>query len=229
MLIDAESSQDDDPEAYYAAYNAAKKRHLEGLLGKINVKALELAASRARKGIPCQIPAFADHIDLVARIDLVSSQCGGQNCHVNVEFADGVTWIARIRLDDPLLPPPSVQARIFFSEVATLKFLAHTQVPAPHVYAYELESPENTVGTSYILMEKLTGKPLDWNSANAEQRTRVMEQLADVYLELEKHPILLTGSLIPFAERGESARSRSVASHSCLRNAGESTRSIRDA
>lgn len=165
-------------------------------MAKINVKALQLAASKAREGIPCWIPAFASYVDPVARLEIISSKCGGQNCHADIEFADGVTWIARIRLDDPLLPPPSIQAHVFLSEVATLKFLACTQVPAPHVYGYELKSPKNAVGTSYVLMEKLAGKPLDWNRANAEQRAWVMEQLANVYLELEKHPIPLTGSLL---------------------------------
>jgi len=122
-----------------------------------------------------------------------------RNCHVDIEFADGVIWIARICLDDPPLRPPGIQARIFLSEVATLEFLARTRVPVPRVYGYELESPGNPVGTSYILMEKLAGKPLDWNRANAEKRARVMEQLADVYLELEKQPIMLTGSLFPLS------------------------------
>ena len=162
------------------------------------MEALRSAASRAREDISCHIPAFDNHIDGSAgRLTLVSSQWGGQNCHFDIEFPDGVTWIARIRLDDPMLPPPSIQARIFFflSEVATLKFLASTKVPAPHVYGYALESPENPVGTSYVLVEKLAGKPLDWNSANTEQRVWVMEQLADVYLELERHPFPLSGFL----------------------------------
>lgn len=134
---------------------------------------------------------------LKCKADLVSRQCGGQNCHLDVEFADGVTWLARVRLDDPLLPPPDTQAHIFLSEVATLQFVGKEGVPAPRVYAYGLESPDNAVGTSYIHMEKLQGKPLDWGRATTEQRTRVMEQLADLYLELEKHPIPLTGSLVP--------------------------------
>ncbi len=94
----------------------------------------------------------------------------------------------------------SVQAQIFLSEVGTLQFLANTAVPASRVYAYELESPKNDVGTSYVLMEKLPGKPLDWGSATAEGRVRVLEQLADMYLELEKHPIPLAGSLTPVSE-----------------------------
>ncbi|KAK0733650.1 hypothetical protein B0T26DRAFT_685239 [Lasiosphaeria miniovina] len=51
--------QDDDPTAYYAAYGAAKKRHLEVLLAKVNVEALESAASKARQGLSCQTTALS--------------------------------------------------------------------------------------------------------------------------------------------------------------------------
>ncbi|KAK4040772.1 hypothetical protein C8A01DRAFT_45974 [Parachaetomium inaequale] len=192
-------SSDNDPTAYYAAYAVAKQKHLAGLLARINVQALEEAASRVRDGVACRIPLLAaTNLDSRSRADRVSRQCGGQNCHLDVEFADGVTWVARIRLDDPLLPPPAVQAHIFLSEVATLKFLENTAVPAPRMYAYEAaDSPGNAVGMSYVLMEKLPGKPLDWGRATTEGRVRVLEQLADLYLELEKHPIPLTGSLTP--------------------------------
>lgn len=128
---------------------------------------------------------------------MISRQIGGQNCHVDIDFDDGVTWIARIRLDDPLLPPQSVKSHIFLSEIATLQFLSKTSVPTPKVYCYELEGPENIVGTSFVLMEKIPGKPLDWNGAGEDQRRRVMEQLADIYLELERHPLQMTGSIVP--------------------------------
>lgn len=166
-------------------------------MAKINVEALRSAATSARGGnIGCQIPTFdTDFDDPADRITLIASQCGGQNCHLDINFNDGVTWIARIRLNDPMLPPPSIQARIFESEIATLEFLAGTKVPAPQVYAHALESTENLVGTSYVLMEKMAGEPLDWNDASPEQRKKVMEQLADVYLELEAHPFQLSGSL----------------------------------
>lgn len=166
--------------------------------------ALQSAASKARNNIPCRIPALSNLLDPAARAKLVSSQCGGQNCHVDIDFADGVTWLVRIRLDDPLLPPPAVQSRIFLSEVATLEFLARTRVPAPRVYGYALgEAPGNEVGVPYVLMEKMKGTPLDWGSAGTEEREKVMEQLADVYLELERHPISQTGSLFPCSEGAE--------------------------
>src|ERR1700753_1744380 len=52
-----------------------------------------------------------------------------------------------------------------------------------------------------MLMEKISGKPLDWNAAPLDAQEKILSQLADVYLELEKHPLDLTGSLIP-AEAG---------------------------
>jgi hypothetical protein len=136
-----------DSDAYYAAYATAKKHYLEATLAKVNVEALRSAASRARgEDIACHIPALDNHIDdLDGCLALVASQCGGQNCHLDIEFADGVIRIARIRLDDPKLPPANIQAHVFLSEVATLKYLANTKVPAPHVNGYGLDSPENPV------------------------------------------------------------------------------------
>lgn len=87
------------------------------------------------------------------------------------EFSDGVVWIARLRLADPLLPPPS------------------------------------------------------------EQRARVMEQLADVFLELEKHPLPLTRSLVPDPESGEGggiSEGRQLRTAPLLRNSGPGARPLRD-
>jgi len=199
----ANLGQSEDPDTYFAEYSAAKERHLSVLLSKINIDALKSAASMARHGIRCRVPAFDDHSSPASRLDLVSSQCGGQNCHMDVDFDDGITWIARIRLQDPLLPPASVQKHIFLSEIATLQFLARTAVPAPQVHYYQLEAPNNAVGASYVLMDKLQGKPLDWYEANHDQRLKVMEQLADVYLELERHPFPTAGSIIPLGISGK--------------------------
>lgn len=164
-------------------------------MSKINIEALKLAASRMRNGIECQIPALEPKTK--QSIDVVSQQCGGQNCHLDVVFVDGVVWIARIRLMDPLLPPQATQNYIFKSEVATLKFLEGTSVPSPRVHFFEPESPLNSVGTSYVLMDKMPGKPINWRAATTSQKQKVMEQLADIFLELERYPFQLTGSVVP--------------------------------
>jgi hypothetical protein len=124
---------------------------------------------------------------------LVSDKTGGQNCHLDVLFADGVEWIARLRLQDPTHPPSRTQRHILDGEIGTLQFLADkTQVPVPKVFHHSVEPIE--IGTPFILMEKLPGSPLQWNTASPEQKTKIMEQLVDAFLELERHPFTKLGS-----------------------------------
>lgn len=187
--------QDTASDTYYAAYDAAKERCLQSLLAKIDVTALVSAASKARDGLQCTVPALTCNSDGKLDLELVRSQIGGQNCHVDIKFEDGIVWLARIRMNDPLLPPQSTQMHIFASEVATLKFLEKTAIPAPKVYTYAAESDANPIGLSYMLMEKLPGAPLQWDRATSGQRSEVLGQLADIFLELEKSPLPLSGSL----------------------------------
>ena len=142
------------------------------------------------------MPNDEGHLDL----KIASSQTGGQNCNVDVHFEDGVVWLARIRLDDPLLPPKLTQAYIFLSEVFTLKQLESINVPAPKVFHFEPESRENLVGVPFMLMEKMKGAPLAWYSTTSAQKTKILEQLADIFLALEKHPFNSTGSIFPSNE-----------------------------
>jgi aminoglycoside phosphotransferase (APT) family kinase protein len=123
---------------------------------------------------------------------------GGQNCHADIIFADGVTWIARFRLSSAISPPPNVRDYVLRSEAATMEFLdKHTKIPSPSIFDWACESdPANVVGVGYILMEKMPGKPLDWQRAKAEQREKVVQQLADVMLEIERHPFDHLGSLM---------------------------------
>lgn len=58
-------------------------------------------------------------------------------------------------------------------------------------------SSENPVGVSFLLMEKLQGVHLVWDKTTPAQRTKVIEQLADILLALEKHPFRSTGSMFP--------------------------------
>jgi aminoglycoside phosphotransferase len=157
--------------------------------------ALVSAASKARNGLPCTVPALTRNSDGKLDLALIQSQMGGQNCHVDIAFEDGTVWLARIRLNDPLHPPQPTQMHIFTSEVATLRFLEQTAVPAPRVYTFAADSGANLVGASYVLMEKLPGAPLRWDTATSGQRRKVMGQLADIFLELEKCPLPLSGSL----------------------------------
>lgn len=123
---------------------------------------------------------------------------GGQNCHATILFDDKVEWLARFRLTWAPSSPPHVRDYVLESEVATLTYLhEHTAVPVPAVYDWRRElDPENPFGVGYIFMQKLEGEPVFWGGMNPAQRTKVMEQLVEVYLELEKHPFKKIGSLV---------------------------------
>ena len=165
-------------------------RELTKLIETINTPALEARASQLRQGIPCSVPPL--RYDKATR----SSVMGGMNYHIEVRFHDGVVWLARVRRFNATSPPPALRDYIIRSEVATLMFLQdETGVPAPKVYDYALEGPHNPVGVGFILFEKIPGKSLRWSVANQEQRTKVMDQLADAFIELSKHTFDRLGSL----------------------------------
>lgn len=46
-----------------------------------------------------------------------------------------------------------------------------------------------------MLMEKMEGFPLTWDTATPVQKTKVLEQMADIFLALEQHQFLSTGSI----------------------------------
>jgi aminoglycoside phosphotransferase (APT) family kinase protein len=85
---------------------------------------------------------------------------GGMNYHIEIQFEDGISWLARIRRVNATSPPADLQAYIMRSEVATLQFLrSKTKVPVAEVYDYNLDE-KNPIGVEYILMEKLAGQSL---------------------------------------------------------------------
>ncbi|EPS35896.1 hypothetical protein H072_10628 [Dactylellina haptotyla CBS 200.50] len=182
---------DRDGDNYWNLYDTAKAAQFEDFLTRVDFKSIESKASSLRGGIPCRIPVFAPNGDFSKRKELALAQTGGQNCNVDVVFEDGVTWLARIKLDDPLIPPKETQNYILTSEYHTLKCLESWNMPTPKVFHYEVDNP-----TSYILAEKMDGTPLDWYSASPTERTKVMEQLADIYAEVYRHPFTTSGSIV---------------------------------
>ncbi|KAI1502111.1 hypothetical protein F5X99DRAFT_408301 [Biscogniauxia marginata] len=179
----------EDENIYDPAARAAEADELAELIKKINTSALAARASHLRGGIACSIPPL--HYDRETR----SSVMGGMNYHIEVNFDDGIKWIARVRRFNATSPPAVLRDYIVQSEVATLKFLERTGVPAPKVFDFALDHADNYVGVGYILMEKLFGKSLRWSIATQEQRRNVMVQLADIFIELSRYPFDLLGSL----------------------------------
>ncbi|KAI1097924.1 hypothetical protein F4804DRAFT_346769 [Jackrogersella minutella] len=110
-----------------------------------------------------------------------------------------VKWLARFRLPSISSPPLEVRDYILRSEAATMGFLQkHICIPSPKILDWACESdPSNPLGhVGYILMEKMEGNPLDWQGASPSQKEKVMQQLVDIFLELERHPFDTMGSII---------------------------------
>lgn len=178
-----------DAERYDSAAREAEEKEMETLFRKVNRKALAARASDLRGGIHCTIPVLQHN--RTRR----SSIMGGMNYHVEIVFEDGVVWLARIRRFNATSPPSPLRDYIFQSEFATMKFLEKITVPTPKVFDFALESQDSPVGVGYMLVEKMAGTSLRWSIASPEQRRRVVEQLADIFTELRKHPFDKMGSL----------------------------------
>ncbi|KAL7918220.1 hypothetical protein ACQKWADRAFT_304818 [Trichoderma austrokoningii] len=195
---------------YSAQYAAAEAQRLNELYQRINSVNLCARASQVRDGanVPCTI-------DLSPKS--LSVMMGGQNCHAEIKFEDGVVWLARLRLSSAISPPPEVQEDVLQSEAATLQFLErHTRIPSPRVFDWACESdPTNTVGVGYILMEKMAGTPLDWQSATAVQKEKIVRQLAEIMLEIERHPFDQLGSLVATESQ---IQVKGLANHSTFRS-----------
>ncbi|POR35275.1 Uncharacterized protein TPAR_04528 [Tolypocladium paradoxum] len=183
-------------ESYSAQYAATESRHIDELCHRIDGTNLCARASMLRGGVPCTVQ--------LSRRNL-SAMMGNQNCHVEITFQDNVRWLARFRLTRTSSPPREVRDYILRSEAATMIYLQqHTRIPTPRIFDWACESdPRNSLGAGYILMEKLDGKPLDWNGATPDQRERVMQQLVDVFLEIERHPFDAMGSLVSAGDAAE--------------------------
>lgn len=150
-------------------------------------------ASSLRGGIPCTVELSPQSL---------SAMMGGQNCHAEITFNDNAKWLARFRLVRTKSPPPEVRDGILRSEAAAMTYLQQqTCIPTPRILDWACESdPRNPFGVGYILMEKLDGRPLDWQEATPQQREKVMQQSVDIFLEIEKHPFKAMGSLCFTAE-----------------------------
>ncbi|KAI1502336.1 hypothetical protein F5X99DRAFT_379924 [Biscogniauxia marginata] len=178
-------------EDYSAQYAATEARQMNELCRRIDGSKLCTRASLLRRGIPCTINLSTKKL---------STMMGGQNCHAEITFQDNVKWLARFRLAKTSSPPVEARDYILRSEAATMNFLRkHTRIPTPEVFDWACESdPQNPLGeVGYILMEKVEGEPLDWQLATSSQKERVMQQLVDIFLEIEKHPFDAIGSITP--------------------------------
>ncbi|KAI9503854.1 hypothetical protein BX070DRAFT_234748 [Coemansia spiralis] len=109
-----------------------------------------------------------------------------------IEAPGADQWIVQI-------PKPSVLPLAFESEIVSLAYVGeHTDLPAPSILAYEFSS-SNSVGVPYAIVAQMPGVPLAsmWYGLGARQKRKVLDQIADVVVQLSQMQFPLIGSLIP--------------------------------
>ncbi|KAH6982357.1 kinase-like domain-containing protein [Ilyonectria sp. MPI-CAGE-AT-0026] len=135
-------------------------------------KVLAIASSR-RPGLSCDY--FKD------------PERGSYNLCCFVAFEDGQRWVIRI----PLAPCLAWGARSKLErEIATMQFIADkATIPLPKVYAYQLGDGLDPL-SSFVILEYVDGRPLsatEVDSLSVDERARLYELLADVYIQLRRH------------------------------------------
>ncbi|TVY89406.1 hypothetical protein LAWI1_G003921, partial [Lachnellula willkommii] len=161
------------------------------LLAKTNIQALCAVATSLNRNKAC---TFTPGQYLGSGVVMM----GCANYHAWLTFNDGEKWIVRF----PRVPfsdiPNKLIEYLVTSEFATLKFLEEINgIPTAKAFGYGLASDaDNLVGVSYIFMEAVPGTPYEAHTANPEQKRHVLSQVADILIEISKHPFRKAGSLI---------------------------------
>ena len=131
--------------------------------------------------------------DDACTIDQTVFQRGSCNVVYELCFADGVSWIARVRLprsawlhsvSDQVYDAQSAIAK---SEIDVMGFVkTYTSIPIPTIFHYDLREQGNPVGAPYLLMEGIHGHitPSVFPSLDPRFREKVYRQLAGVFLQL---------------------------------------------
>ncbi|RPA77869.1 hypothetical protein BJ508DRAFT_309718 [Ascobolus immersus RN42] len=127
---------------------------------------------------------------------------------VFIDFSDGYTITARILLfstDDRL--PKAMEEFADKVELGTLRFFQDLQLLGKRVvpqvlavgYGDERDDPNSNIDFSYMLFYTLPGVPPGsflWSGTFGKQRERMFSQIAEFFVELEKHPMERMGSII---------------------------------
>jgi hypothetical protein len=180
-----------------ATYILQTAAEIERLRSRINDAAVCKHASSLNGGRSCTIE-YSSTIGPGALM-------GSANYHARIRFHDGSpSWLLRVPrvASFTVSLPSSLVEYLVLSEYTTLKFLKTTTVPAPRAFSYGIcgTGADHGTGVSFILMEELRGTPwtgqgVSGGEATENEKAKVWSGLADILIELEKHPFPKAGSL----------------------------------
>ena len=128
--------------------------------------------------------------------------CGSFHIIFPIEFADGVKWMLKVSAKGNYFD--SVAAAALASEARTMQMLEReTSIPIPTIYAFDT-SPDNVLLAPFILMKRLSGRPLYHLWFNSEVpkaslehfRVKTLQSLAGAMAQLNKFTLNTGGSLV---------------------------------
>ncbi|KAL8851640.1 MAG: hypothetical protein Q9221_003477 [Calogaya cf. arnoldii] len=116
---------------------------------------------------------------------------GGFNRTFTIAMHDGPEIIAR--LPYPITVPKRYATA---SEVATVQFAKLHGFPVPEIYDFSATSA-NPVGAEYIIMEKVSGKPLRtcWHSLTRDDKFKIIDQIVQIEAALLTIELPAAGSI----------------------------------
>ncbi|KAB8360850.1 hypothetical protein FH972_024584 [Carpinus fangiana] len=166
-----------DEDAWYGARAA----ELHAVYERMQDTALLEIAQGLRPNVPCE---------MAPKDTTSSAMLGGMHMHMEVCFADGISWLARIPRMNFQSFPSDITNALLLSECGTLRWLEGANIPAPRLHAYGLQGDAaNKVGIPYMLIDKLPGRPFLGLDASPAQKERVYTALARILATLKQHPL----------------------------------------
>jgi aminoglycoside phosphotransferase (APT) family kinase protein len=135
---------------------------------------VRLVASRLRPGKSCSLSPKFTH--------------GTANAVFQIDFDDGIAWICRVRKVDPD-EHPHYAKMITESTVATMVYVKqNTTIPVPNIHSYESDPKASKIGSSFILMDAVSGGKRDQNRENISDDAlrHIYTQIADTSVQLAR-------------------------------------------
>lgn len=158
-------------------YNESKRLSERSV--RFNIPALLEAAARSVGRTTADVRSFKKLAE------------GGFNRIFELAMRDGTQVIAR--LPYPIAQPGRLAVA---SEVATMDLIRSNGVPVPKVFDYSADAT-NPVGTEYIFMEKVPGKPLGdaWFTMSEKERMKVLSAIVDCEAKIFAIDLPASGSI----------------------------------
>ncbi|QVM10733.1 hypothetical protein D8B26_005386 [Coccidioides posadasii str. Silveira] len=167
---------------------------VEGFIRLIKPSSVrELASSLHPEKKPCRIFSAPMKWSYNICFPVVFTDIADQSADIE-PTRSAERWMIRI----PLLPRLAFPEEKMRGEIATMKYISQkTTIPIPHLFGYSIHR-DNVLGLPFMAVEYIAGKTLhgiDVPRLSDELRLHLLDQLADVYIQLYRQQFDHVGAL----------------------------------